>query len=44
MRSGISDEALENLLCDAVDMKPEGHQLSRGKTFLGLPSMSKVGG
>ncbi|MDH3258673.1 MAG: GTP 3',8-cyclase MoaA [Deltaproteobacteria bacterium] len=44
LRSGTSDEELNTLFQRAVAVKPAGHSLEREKTFVGLSSMSEIGG
>lgn len=45
IRSGISDEELENLYRQAVLSKPAGHQLGKGGSYPpDLVSMSQIGG
>lgn len=44
LRSGASDKELENLLLRAVAVKPAGHFANKGKVFMGLSSMSEIGG
>lgn len=44
LRSGHSDEELNTLFQRAVAVKPAGHSLEREKIFVGLSSMSEIGG
>jgi cyclic pyranopterin phosphate synthase len=44
LRSGASDEELDKLFRCAVAVKPAGHFLEREKIFMGLSSMSEIGG
>jgi cyclic pyranopterin phosphate synthase len=44
LRSGASDEELDKLFQRAVAGKPAGHFLEREKIFMGLSSMSEIGG
>jgi cyclic pyranopterin phosphate synthase len=44
LRSGISDEGLEELFLRAVGVKPRGHMLVDGEALSDLPSMSEIGG
>lgn len=44
LRSGAPDKEIERLLRLAVEIKPDSHAISQGKSFRHLKPMSKIGG
>ncbi len=44
IRGGDSDEEIERLIRLSVEIKPKGHTIDHGKSFVHLKPMSKIGG
>ena len=44
MRSGADDDEIERLIRLSVEIKPKGHTIDHGKSFIHLKPMSKIGG